>query len=385
MSGQFRRFSFNKMETREISHENNEILMLKESFRQLTKIQEECSRELSEFQRENFIAQEEFRAISSKLSQQIEDFQTKINQELDKISLKINRLEIIAMYAFNISNAKIITSKGAEMMACAPNFVCCGLSNGDIKVYRIPQNTLLTTITRSSYDPLETFGKISVIHAQENLFVGFNNGTILAFKFEKLDTPTEMKYHQHAITAFHQFDNYLASGCIEGVVVLWDAKSFERLVIVPMHRLPIISIIDDGTDWIVADKTGVITKHNQLFNQHSEKFTLSPSLVYLYSQGPDRYVTISDQKLLTWNGKRVAKTFNAVPIEKSPICCMKSPELIVLGSNQSNELRLIFLDTLIFPKTINCLDSPPLSIIHQNSIFYVLTKSGNIYALQPTV
>ncbi|OHT06863.1 hypothetical protein TRFO_25039 [Tritrichomonas foetus] len=360
----------------------SDILMMKESFHQLGKLQEECSRELSDFQRENFIAQEEFRAISSHLFQEINDFHTRINAELDKITLRINRLEIIAMYAFNIKSTKVITSNRAICMACSQNYIALGIASGDIRVYQIPGYNQISSTTRSNYDPLTNFGKITCMHAQDHLFVGFNNGMIIAFEFENLEVPHEMKYHQSAITAFHQFGDYFASGCNDGVVVLWNATTFERLIIVPLHRLPISSITDDGTDWIVADRTGMVSTHNQLFSKHSDKFSLCPTILYLFSQGPDRYITISNE-LLTWEGRRRAKTFNAVPVGAAPICCLKPPEMILLGSRQSNELRFIFLESLLFPKTIDVLDSPPLSIVHQNSIFYILTKNGNVYTITP--
>lgn len=363
--------------------DKDDILMLKESFHQLSKLQEECSHELSEFQRENFIAQEEFRAISSHLYQEINEFQTRINEELDKISLRINRLEIIAMYAFKIKSKKVITSNNAIQMACSNNYISLGIANGDIRVYKIPGYIQMGSTIRSKYDPLGNYGKITRMLAQDHLFVGFTNGNILAFDFNKLDSPTEMKYHQSAVTAFHQFGDFLASGSNDGVIVLWNANTFERLVIVPLHRLAIASITDDGTNWIVADRTGVVSIHNQLFAKYTDKFSLCPGLLYLFSHGPGKYITVSSE-LLTWDGKRTAKTFNAVPIGQAPVCCLKPPEMILLGSQQSTEMKFVFLESLLFPKTVDVLDSPPLSIVHQNSIFYVLSKSGSVYTITST-
>lgn len=356
--------------------------MLKESFYQLGKLQEECSHELSEYQRENFMAQEEFRAISSRLFQEINGFQTKINEELDKITLRINRLEIIAMYAFNIKSTKVISSPKAIQLTCSPNYVALGIATGDIQIYHIPEYKLVASTTRSNYDPLMNFGKITRMFAKDHLFVGFSSGMILGFDFEKIDSPKEMKYHQSSITAFHQFGEYLASGCNEGVVVLWNSNTFERLVIAPLHRLAIATITDDGNNWIVADRTGVVSIHNQLFAKHTDKFNLCPSLLYLFSEGCGKYITLSNE-LLTWEGKRIAKTFNAVPIGSAPMCCLKPPEMLLLGSQQTTEMKLVFLESLLFPKTIDVIDSPPLAMLYQNSIFYVLTKSGNVYTITP--
>jgi hypothetical protein len=67
------------------------------------------------------------------------------------------------------------------------------------------------------------------------------------------------------------------------------------------------------------------------------------------------------------------KTFDAVPIELKPVYCLKKQELLLLGSQTSTKFRCVFLESLLFPKTIN---TPRLSIIHFSSSFYVLTVSG---------
>jgi hypothetical protein len=85
-----------------------------------------------------------------------------------------------------------------------------------------------------------------------------------------------------------------------------------------------------------------------------------------------------------WEGKRIVKTFDAVPIEPKPVCCMKKPELLLLGSQTSTKLKCVFLESLLFPKTIDVLDAPPLSIIHFSSSLYVLTTSGSIYLMEPS-
>jgi hypothetical protein len=93
--------------------------VLKESFHQLGKLQQECNDELSTFQRENFIAHEEFRSVSAGLFQAVNDFQTKINAELDKLTLRINQLEIIAMNAFDVAGRRVLSCPNARFMVCA--------------------------------------------------------------------------------------------------------------------------------------------------------------------------------------------------------------------------------------------------------------------------
>jgi hypothetical protein len=192
-----------------------------------------------------------------------------------------------------------------------------------------------------------------------------------------------LHYHKTAITAIHQFDDYVATACSDGVVVLWNASTLARLVIAPYHRLPITGLIDDGRNWLVADRTGVVTVHDLLFVDCVDKYNLVGPLTHLFQHGANRLITVGEH-LLMWEEKRIVKTFDAVPIEPKPVCCLKKPELLLLGSQTSTKLNCVFLESLLFPKTIEILDTPPLSIIHFSSSFFVLTVSGSIYMMQPS-
>lgn len=362
--------------------EKDEMLMLRESFHQLSKLQEECNQELSTFQRENFVAQEEFRAISAHLCEKIDEFQRKINDELDKMSLRINQLEIIAMFSFKCERTPIISNTNGHHLACANGFALIATVSGTIKTYNITTGKVVCEAPQSEYDPLQVHGKITQFYATTRLFVGFTDGIIIAFDLADLSKRVEMNYHNAAVTAIHEFGEYVATGCNDGVVVLWSASTLQRLVILPVHRLPIVSIRDNGTNWVIADTTGVISMHDRVFSKVIEKSALECPVTSMFVLGKKSIVTVSD-KLLMWDGTRVIKTFNAVPIEGPAICCMKQPEMLVLGSTRSTELRFVFLQSLLFPKTVNILDSPPISITQYNSFFYVLTKNGNVVMIEP--
>ena len=364
--------------------EKEELLMLRESFHQLSKLQEECTQELSSFQRENFVANEEFRAISAHLSQKIDEFQKKINDELDKMALKINQLEIIAMYAFRCDCRPLITNTSGRFMACTSDTIFVANIVGTIKAYDSRTGKVTSQANESEYDPLQVHGKITEFQAGGKLFVGFTDGLVIAFDLSDLSQRVEMSYHTAAVTAIHQFGEYVATGCADGVVVLWSAETLQRLVISPVHRLPIAAIRDDGENWVVADRTGVISIQDRVFTKVLDRFGLEGPVSNMFVMSGGRIVTVSD-KLLMWEGKRVVKTFNAVPVEAPPLCCLKQPEMLILGSSKSAELKLVFLQSLLFPKTLNVLDSPPAAIVQFSSFFYVLTKNGNVVILEPLV
>jgi hypothetical protein len=370
------------MESR-AQREKEEVLMLKESFHQLGKLQQECNDELSTFQRENFIAHEELRSISAGLFQAINDFQAKINAELDKLTLRINQLEIVALNAFDVAGRRVLSCPNARFMVCAKERIILGFHNGDIRSYSASDHQQQNEIAGSTYDPLSTYGRISQFSGESKLFVGFSGGNVVALDIETLQVAGDLHYHKAAITAIHQFEDSVATACSEGIVVLWNANTLARLVIAPYHRLPITGLINDGRNWLVADRTGVVTIHDQLFADCIDKYNLAGSLTHLFQHGTNRLITVGEQ-LLMWEGKRVVKTFDAVPIEPKPVCCMKKPELLLLGSQTSTTLKCVFLESLLFPKTIRILDAPPLSIIHFSSSLYVLTVSGTLYILEPS-
>jgi hypothetical protein len=116
-----------------------------------------------------------------------------------------------------------------------------------------------------------------------------------------------------------------------------------------------------------------MTIHNQLFADCVDKYNLAGSLTHLFQHGTDLLITVGEQ-LLMWEDKRVVKTFDAVPIEPKPVCCMKKPELLLLGFQTSATLKCVFLESLLFPMTIHILDALPLSIIHFSSSLSVLTS-----------
>ena len=361
--------------------EKEDILMLKESFKQLGKLEEECNQELSNFQRENFIAHEEFRAVTAAMYDSLEQFGKKINQELDKLQLKINRLETIAMHAFNIHSEKVISYPGAEHISCSPTFIYVSNIDGSIKCFSQENFQEIASTSRSQYDSIDSFGKITCFIYTTRLFVGFQSGMVLAFT-DDLQKFTQLDYTTVSITAIHQFQEIIAVGASNGLVVLWNAENLQRMMIYAGHKLAIASIIDDGNNLILAGRTGVVTKHDKLLQKQIDKFQISHSLLQLLPFKEDSFVSINDQ-LLVWEGKHVLKTFNAIDVGQQPIACMKPPELLLLGNKASTELKLIFLESLLFPKTFNVLDKPPLDLVHFGSVFYVLTKSGSIFVIKP--
>jgi hypothetical protein len=118
-----------------------------------------------------------------------------------------------------------------------------------------------------------------------------------------------------------------------------------------------------------------MTIHDQLFTDCVDKYNLAGSPTHLFQHGTNLLITGGEQ-LLMWEGKRVVKTFEAVPIEPKPVCCMKKSELLLLGSQTSAMLKCVFLEPLLFPMTIHILDAPPLSIIHFSSSLSALTSRG---------
>ena len=361
--------------------EKEDILMLKESFKQLGKLEEECNQELSNFQRENFIAHEEFRAVAAAMYESIDQFSKQINQELDKLQLKINRLETIAMHAFNIHSEKVISYPGAVFIACSQNNIYAANFDGTIKCYSQESCIELSTISKSQYDSIEAYGKITYFTYTSHLFVGFYSGMVLCFS-DDLSKYVQLDYTTVAITCIHQFQDIVAVGATNGLVVLWNAQTLERVMIYAGHKLAIASIIDDGVHLIIAGRTGIITKHDKLLQKELSKMQIGHSLLQLLPFKEDSFVSISDQ-LLVWEGKHVLKTFNAIEVGQQPLTCLKPPELLLLGNKSSTELKLIFLESLLFPKTFNVLDQPPLDLVHFGSVFYVLTKSGSIFVIKP--
>jgi len=367
-----------------LQQEKTEVLMLKESFHQLEKLQEECNEELSNFQRENFIAHEEFRAITTHLSESISSFGEKINSELDTLMLRINHLETIALHAFQINTQKVVQLPGSHFVACSQQHIYLAMTNGTIQSFSSHDYSVSGSISPQSYDPLGSYGKITNMVYTEKLYVGFYSGNILVFNDWTLMNPSILSYMSTSVTAIHQFGDIIATGSSNGLVVLWSANTLERLVIFPGHRLSIASIIDDGTDLIIAGRTGIVTKHDKLCSKQNDKLQLGNTVHQLFSFQKNRYITLSD-KLLVWEGRRTEKTFDAVEVGKSPLCCIKPPELVLLGSKHSTELKFIYLQSLLFPKVINVLDSPPLSMLYFGSSFYVLTKNGSVFILRPGI
>lgn len=363
--------------------DKDENLMIRESFHQLSKLQDECIHELSNFQRENFIIHDQFRATAAKLYDMISTFNTLINKELDKLTLKINQLEITAMSAFNIISTKVIYHPGARFLACSKNKI--SLAEDSISVYSIDDFTLIYKMTRQEYDPIECLGKITLIESSERLYVGFNNGTVLAFSLEAPHEPIKMEYHKASISAIHQFGDLIGTGCTRGVFVLWDANDLHRVQIVSAHRLSIASIIDDGINWIVGDRTGVITIHDKMCSKTPKKTSLEQPILHLFPYDYGQYVSVF-KKLYIWEGKKIIKNFNAIEIDEKVICCLKKPELLLLGSRTSTEIRLVFLNSLLFPRVLTGLiDSCPIACVHHNSIFYILTTSGFCHLIKPVV
>jgi hypothetical protein len=365
------------------SRDQETIVMLSESFRQLTKLQQECHDELSTFQREKFVAHEEFRNVSTLLFKSIEDFQTTFNTELDKLTLRINRLEIIALHSFDVVGRRLFTCPTARHLACVKHRILISLANGDMRAYNKSTLNLAAELPAQNYDPLGQFNKITQFYAVTKLFVGFSSGIVLAIDVDSMQVLTEMKYHRTPITAIYQHGDVVATGCTDGVVVLWNAGTLARVMIAPFHRLPIVGIIHTGKNWIIADRTGIVTMHDPALSQSLDKYKISPGIVSMFQHGENRVVTLTAQELLMWEGKRVVKTFNAVEIDPKLVCCVKQPELLVLGSQTSMHLRFVFLESLLFPKTIDVLDSPPLEIVASESVFYVLTVAGRIVVVEP--
>lgn len=361
--------------------DKDDTFMIKESFHQLGKLQDECNHELSSFQRENFIAHEEFRATTAMLFDMINTFNNKINKELDKLTLRINQLEIIAMSAFNITSSKIISQPGARFLACSRDRIV--LASENISVYSNTDFSLVYRMNRQSFDPLDNLGKIMYVESTDRLYVGFNNGIVLAFSLYAPEEPIRMEYHKSAITAIHQFGDFIGTGCTRGVFVIWDANDLHRAQIIPVHRLSIASIIDDGTNWIVADRTGVISIHDKMCTKLIDKISLNQPILHLFPYRIGQYVSVF-KELFIWEGKKIIKTFNAIDIDDKVICCLKKPELLLLGSRSSQDLRLIFLDSLLFPRKLTGLiDSPPVACVHFNSFFYILASNGNCYVIKP--
>ncbi|EAY01606.1 hypothetical protein TVAG_272900 [Trichomonas vaginalis G3] len=364
-----------------VQKEKEDILMLRESFKQLGKLEEECTQELSNFQRENFIAHEEFRAIAASIFDSIESFSNSINQELDKLQLKINQLETIAMHAFNIHSKQVICTPGASHIACSAKYIYIAQIDGVISAYDQTNYSLVHQTDHRYYDSYSQFGKITCFVYTQQLLVGFFNGMVLMVS-DDLKTFKQLNYITHSISAIHQFQEVVIVGATNGLVVLWNANTLERLMIYAGHRLAIASIIDDGTDIYIAGRTGIVTKHNKLCQKELEKLQIGKFLLQLLSIKGTTFASITDS-LLVWDGKHIIKTFNAIDIGTNPIACMKPPELLLLGNRQSTELKLIFLESLLFPKTVTVLDKPPIGMIHFGSVFYVLTKGGHVYVIQP--
>jgi hypothetical protein len=361
--------------------EKEEIFALRESFNELGRLQQECNDELSAFQRENFLAHEEFRSISAHLLEKMNEFQTKINFELDRLSLRINYLEILAMHSFPIRARRLMSCPGGRYMTCVNHRIIIALVNGDIRTYDLDTQELVSETTVGAYDPLSGLGKVTQFYAGSRVYIGFATGLILSFEIDSLATFAELNYHKDPITAFCQCEEYVASGCQNGLIVMWHAQTLQRLMIITAHHSPIVGIGNNGKEWIICDKTGTNTIHNQLFTEEVNKFALVPSISFICPKGETGLVTVSDQ-LFVWEGKVVLKTFDAVTIEANPVCALKVPELLLLGSQRGPKLKLIFLDSLLFPKTVDVLDAPPLSIVHFDSHFYVLTTTGNICVIE---
>lgn len=364
-----------------VQKEKEDIIVLKESFKQLGKLEEECNQELSNFQRENFIAHEEFRAVTASIYESIESFGQKINEELDKLQLKINSLETIAMHAFNIHSDKVVSCPGANLISCSSKYIYVSFTDGTIKGYDQTTYKEVFQVTKAQYDSIEAFGKVTCFKYTTRLFVGFFSGMVLCFS-DDLTKWKPLEYTTSAIAAIHQFQEVLAVGATNGLVVLWNANTLERMFIFAGHKLAIASIIDDGEHLIIAGRTGVVTKHDKLCQKQIEKMQISRTLLHVLPFKANSFVSI-DEQLLVWEGKHVAKTFNAIEVGENPIACIKPPELLLLGNRSSTELKLIFLESLLFPKTVNVLDMPPLDLIQFGSVFYVLTKAGSIFVIKP--
>ena len=369
------------------SKEKDDIISIKESFYQLGKLQEECNQELSRYQRENFIVHEEFRATIAHLSEMMDNFSTIINGELDKLSLRISHLETIAIYAFNLVSTPILIAPGAVTMSCTSQRIYLGFNDGLLQSYSIPSLDLACEITKQKYDLLDTYGKITQIYASEknsnHLYIGFFSGTLIFFH-QNFEDPVKMLYHHEPITALSVSDEFFASGDNSGVVCLWNADNGQRLMIIPDHRLAIASIFSLSNDWIFADRTGIISIHNRTCSLTKGHYSLNKTLRYLFPHHDNQMISIGDE-LLIWEGKNIVKTFNAVPIGHSIVCCKKQPELMLIGSKTSTEMQLIFMDSLLFPKKLDVIDSPPIAILDFSSFFYVLTQTGKLYIIRPSV
>lgn len=362
-------------------NDKNDILMLKESFSQLSKLEEECNQELSNFQRENFIAHEEFRAVVSHLNESIDQFGVSINQQLDKLQLKINHLEIIAMHAYPIKSETHISLPNAQFIARSPKYIYLTDGEGNIRAYNPNTYAQVKMVKKTNYDPLENFGKITVFQFFKKLYVGFSSGLVIAFN-EEIENPQQMQYMTTPVTCIFQSEDLVYTGSHNGIIVIWSAETLERLIICPVHKMAIASIFRDGPDIIVATRTGVITRNDRLCTKQTDRIQVGHSLHSLMPFKEHQYVFLSDN-LLVLEGHHVLKTFDAVEIGASPICCMKQPELLLLGTKSSTELKLIFLDSLLFPKSVNVLDSPPMSMLHYGSQFYVVTKNGSVFIIRP--
>jgi len=358
--------------------------MLRESFHQLGRLQEECNRELSDFQRENFIAHEEFRAISVRLCQTITDFQASINDELDKLSVRINQLEITALYVVQPRCERVLSVPGAKCMTSAGRFLVLAMETGEIRTHDVATLAAGSSVTRAAYDPVGAHGKMTQLYARDRVFAGFAGGAVIAFALGNVSRWTEMRYHTAPVTAIHQLDECVATGCAGGIVVLWRASTLERLAICSAHFLAIAAIIDNGAAWVVVDCAGGVLVHDPLFARILNRFKICPSIKRACRHGATGIVTVSD-RLLMWDGRRVLKTFNAVPVDAAPVCCLKEPELLVIGSQASTEIRFVCLESLLFPKTVDVLDAPPRAIVQHSARFYVLTTSGSVFAIATAV
>jgi hypothetical protein len=368
------------MENR-LQKEREDVLMLAESFRQLSRLQEECNEELSTFQREKFVAHEEFRNISAVLFKAIDDFQIEVNSELDKLALRINQLEIIAVSSSDLVIRRVFSCPGAHYLACVKRKLLLGLGNGDIRSFDAVTCAPVATLTRQSYDPLSQYDRVTQFYAVSKLFVGFASGMVLGVDPESLQVLAEMSYHKGPITAIHQRGESVVTGCVEGVTVLWNSTTLARVMIAPFHRLPIAGIFHDDKHWVIVDRTGVMTLHDEGMTQIVEKTKICGGIRFLAQHGKGRFVTVADE-LLMWEGKRVVKTFNAVPITNDVVCCVKPPELLLLGSRKSKEIRFVFLESLLFPRTAEIPEGPVLAIIHDGPVFYTLSVSGSVSVIR---
>lgn len=362
-------------------HDKEELVMIKESFSQLYKLEDECNQELSAFQRENFNTHEEFRTIISRLHEQINTFGENLNKELDSLELKINKLEILTMHAFNIHSEKIITANGAQFITRSQYFIYVSFRDGSINAYDSETFKVKFSTQKSSYDLINSYGKITCFTYCNRLFVGFFSGMVIGFD-DKLATFKQLSYNDTSINVISQCGDLIIIGADNGIVSLWNSETLQRILVVPDHHLPIASIFQEGDDIVIVGKTGIFTKYDHYCSKQNEKYHLGRQIIQVLPLRQNTYVLISDE-LLVWEGKRITKTFNAVDIGSNALGCIKLPELLLIGNKDSPELKLIFLDSLLFPKVVNVLDSPPISIFQYGSYFYILTKSGNVYVIKP--